>query len=161
MIEYNGDFSYLESWIRAIREQIVVETNTMDFGFCHGDAHNWNVHWDNGTLTLFDFDCCGNGFRAYDLAVFLWNLKINYKNKEANNWISFLKGYTHIRTLTEVNVNSIPLFVAARRIWLAGVYVGNEDVWGTSFINEKFFCDLVNQLKEDERELGLTLKETT
>jgi Ser/Thr protein kinase RdoA (MazF antagonist) len=26
-------------------------------------------------VTIFDFDCCGPGFRAYDLAVFLWNFK--------------------------------------------------------------------------------------
>jgi len=158
LIEFGGDITYVESWVRTIKECVPIDS--MEFGFCHGDFHDWNVHWENGILTVFDFDCCGLGFRAYDLAVFLWNLKTNYKDKETDNWTAFLKGYTDIRTITEIDVQFIPWFVAVRRIWLAGIYVANDDVWGTAIVNEGFFRSFIEQLMEDERELGLSITAT-
>lgn len=154
MEEYDVDVPYIEAWVHYLKEHI---PPGLDFGFCHGDAHDWNAHWKEGTLTLFDFDCCGNGYRAYDLAVFLWTLKNHYKNDEQSHWESFLNGYTDIRPLAQIDLDTIPQFVAARRIWLAGIYLENEDVWGTGFINKNFFRQLVNQLKEDEGRLGILL----
>jgi len=149
MTENGGDVGYIKFWVDKIKEHLPVDR--LNYGFCHGDFHDWNAHWD-GRLTIFDFDCCGTGFRAYDLAVFLWNLKINYQGKEADNWQAFLTGYTVTRPLAQIELDAIPLFVAARRIWLAGIYVSNEDVWGTAIINERFFRTFVDQLKDDERE---------
>ncbi|MBO9129426.1 phosphotransferase [Bacillus sp. 165] len=156
MIEYGGDIAYVQSWARTIRERVLIEE--MDFGLCHGDCHDWNAHWSGSTLTVFDFDCCGPGYRAYDLAVYLWNLKTNYKDTETENWIAFLNGYRTLRPITETQIQSIPWFVAARRIWLAGIYLSNEDVWGTGMINEHFFRSFVDHLKEDERELGIKIE---
>lgn len=157
MTEYDGDVGYVKSWVDKIEESVPV--GLLDYGFCHGDFHDWNAHWEEGRLTVFDFDCCGIGFRAYDLAVFLWNLKTNYKGKESDNWEAFLEGYTAKRPLAQIELDAIPFFVAARRIWLAGIYLSNEDVWGTGIINERFFRTFVDQLKDDERvleELGKT-----
>jgi Ser/Thr protein kinase RdoA (MazF antagonist) len=45
----------------------------LEVGSCHGDLHGWNAHIDqNMALTVYDFDCCGVGWRAYDIAVFRW-----------------------------------------------------------------------------------------
>lgn len=155
MKECGGDVSYVESWTRAIRERF--SNQTMDYGFCHGDLHDWNAHWNGNKLTIFDFDCCGQGYRAYDLAVFLWNLKTNYKGQEPENWASFIDGYRALRPLADTQLQDIPWFVAARRIWLAGLYLSNEDVWGTSIINEGFFRSFVHQLKEDESDMGIQI----
>lgn len=152
MTEYGGDIHYVASWVERIK--CSVPNDLLDYGFCHGDFHDWNTHWEDGTLTVFDFDCCGPGFRAYDLAVFLWNLKTNYKGQVADNWMPFLKGYTDTRPLQEIDRAAIPFFVAARRIWLAGIYLGNEDVFGTAIINKGFFRSLVDQLKADEQDLN-------
>lgn len=151
--EHGGDLDYLLSWVERIHNSLPVEL--LDQGFCHGDLHDWNAHWANGRLTLFDFDCCGRGYRAYDIAVFLWNLKINYKDKESESWQAFLKGYLSNRSLQQVDVDAVPLFVATRRIWLAGVYLSNEDVWGTAIVNERFFKALIDQLKDDEKALTI------
>lgn len=147
----SGEFAYVESWAQTIRDRLPVDR--LNYGFCHGDFHDWNTHIADGRLTFFDFDCCGPGFRAYDLAVFLWNLKTNYKDRVTDNWTAFLSGYTGTRPLPDVDRKAIPLFVAARRIWLAGIYLQNEDVWGTAIVNEGFFRSFVDQLKEDERVL--------
>ncbi|WDL95969.1 phosphotransferase enzyme family protein [Alicyclobacillus sp. ALC3] len=155
MTEFGGDIAYVQAFACAIRDQL--SQCDLNVGFCHGDVHDWNAHWNGNELTFFDFDCCGPGYRAYDLAVFLWNLKTNYKGEEAQNWASFIDGYRTVRTLTDSELQSIPWFVAARRIWLAGVYLSNEDVWGTGIINEGFFRAFVDQLKGDESDLGVQI----
>lgn len=41
------------------------------YGLCHGDIHPGNVMFDDdGAPTVFDFDCRGYGWRAYDLVTF-------------------------------------------------------------------------------------------
>ena len=155
MTEFGGDIAYVKAFACAIRDHL--SQYDLNVGFCHGDVHDWNAHWNGHKLTFFDFDCCGLGYRAYDLAVFLWNLKTNYKGAEPQNWASFIDGYRTVRTLTDTELQSIPWFVAARRIWLAGVYLSNEDVWGTGIINEEFFRDFVDQLKTDESDLDVQI----
>lgn len=156
MVEYGGDITYVQSWTKEICEHL--SSQDVDFGFCHGDFHDWNAHWNGNKLTIFDFDCCGQGYRAYDLAVFLWNLKTNYKGQETENWTSFVDGYRAVRPFTDTQLQSIPWFVAARRIWLAGIYLSNEDVWGTGIINKSFFRSFVDQLKEDESDMGVKIR---
>jgi len=142
----------------AARIRHALNGHDLDVGFCHGDCHDWNARWHHGTLTLFDFDCSGIGYRAYDMAVFLWNLKVNYKAKESDSWKSFLHGYAQHRALKRVDLDAIPHFVSARRIWLAGVYLSNEDIWGSAIINARFFQAFVAQLQEDETSLSLHLE---
>jgi Ser/Thr protein kinase RdoA (MazF antagonist) len=43
-----------------------------DVGPCHGDLTGGNAHQDGSSLALIDFEWCGTGRRAYDLAVFRW-----------------------------------------------------------------------------------------
>lgn len=149
--KYGGDFDYVMLWVDKIRNGLPIEL--LDKGFCHGDFHDWNAHWNDGILTIFDFDCCGHGYRSYDIAVFLWNLKRNYQAKETESWKAFLRGYAEQRPLQQVDLDAVPLWVAARRIWLAGIYLSNEDVWGTAMINDRFFKSFIDQLKEDENNL--------
>ena len=38
-----------------------------EYGIIHGDLHNGNMHFHENQVTLFDFDHCAYGWRAYDL----------------------------------------------------------------------------------------------
>ena len=40
----------------------------------HADLHGWNVMWNEGVLTVFDFDDCGIGLPIQDLATALYYL---------------------------------------------------------------------------------------
>ena len=55
-------------------------------GFCHGDASGGNAHISGRTITFFDFDCCGCGFRAYDVAVYLSNSEFRGPEMAARRW---------------------------------------------------------------------------
>ncbi|MFB4166998.1 phosphotransferase enzyme family protein [Virgibacillus sp. JSM 102003] len=136
--------------------QIVVENIKADLaelnleiGFCHGDFHNHNMHIHGGAIEVFDFDCCAMGYRAYDVAVSWWNLKNNYKNLEAECWEAFLQGYLAKRNFALDDLKSLPLFITARRIWLLGTMLENDDVWGTNWVNARSLELFIWQLKTD------------
>jgi Ser/Thr protein kinase RdoA (MazF antagonist) len=119
-------------------------------GFCHGDFHNFNMHIDEAMLEIFDFDCCSFGYRSYDVAVFWWNLKNNYPSLEKECWGQFLNGYLSQRKLSDVEINSLPLFISVRRIWLVGTMLKNEDVWGKNWINKTNLAHFLTDLNQDK-----------
>ncbi|GHO57968.1 phosphotransferase enzyme family protein [Ktedonobacter robiniae] len=113
------DWAYLEELVERLRARIrQLAGQGLDWGACHGDSHMLNEHMDeDGTITLFDFDCCAPGWRAYDLAVVRWCEGFYNWDPGDTLWQSFLKGYTEVRPLAEVDLASIPAFVALREVW--------------------------------------------
>jgi Ser/Thr protein kinase RdoA (MazF antagonist) len=106
--------------VADLRERIEhLPGGRLEWGVCHGDLHYGNAHRTGDQITLFDFENCGVGWRAYDLAVYLWAARI--VAKEGTAWKPFLRGYTEHRALNETELQSIPLFVPARHIYLMGL----------------------------------------
>ncbi|MDP4164012.1 MAG: phosphotransferase, partial [Bacillota bacterium] len=68
----NSKDSFLNGLIQTVKEEVTAKK--LDYGFCHGDFHNFNMHLNEQKIEAFDFDCCSSGYRSYDLAVFWWNL---------------------------------------------------------------------------------------
>jgi len=68
------DWAYLRQFAESLRAQILaLPAAELEQGVCHGDLQGYHANVaPDGTLTFFDFDCGGYGYRAYDLAVFLW-----------------------------------------------------------------------------------------
>ncbi|WP_158234660.1 phosphotransferase enzyme family protein [Lentibacillus sediminis] len=141
----------VEGAIREIMENLKTELNNkhLETGFCHGDFHNHNLHINKSKIEVFDFDCCGIGYRAYDVAVTWWNLLTNYGHKEEACWEAFLNGYLSRRTLSKEDLDSLPLFITARRFWLLGTMLENDDVWGTNWINKQALELFALQVKTD------------
>jgi Ser/Thr protein kinase RdoA (MazF antagonist) len=139
LVHRPDDWSYLQRIAELLRERITsLPLDRLDHGFCHGDFHGGNAHIDDReTITFFDFDCGGPGWRAYDIAVFRWGPW----GRESAAWEAFLKGYTERRPLSDLNLAAVPLFVAARHIWLLGLHTGNSQDWGCGWLNDDYFDD--------------------
>lgn len=61
-------------------------------GFCHGDIDPGNVLFDDkGRCKIYDFDFCGFGPRAYDLATFLY--EVEWAQWPERMGHAFLEGY--------------------------------------------------------------------
>ena len=63
----------------------------LEWGVCHGDfssTGNFHVAPD-GTITVFDFDLCGPGWRVSDLAP-IRRAAVGHKNRRI--WREFLRG---------------------------------------------------------------------
>ncbi|MCP4362951.1 MAG: phosphotransferase [Chloroflexi bacterium] len=98
-----------------------------------GDFHNGSVFFDGNNPTFFNFDWCGVGWRAYDIAAFLHNTDlIHQRSPELVE--AFFAGYYAERPLTENEHESIAPFLTIRRIWLTGLFTMNDGLAGHSFI---------------------------
>ncbi|WP_449354152.1 phosphotransferase enzyme family protein [Virgibacillus natechei] len=141
----------VEGDIQELVENLKTGLNNknLEIGFCHGDFHSRNMHKNKGEVEVFDFDCGAIGLRAYDVAVSWWNLLTNYGEREEECWDAFLNGYASKRRLTKDDVDSLPLFITARRFWLLGTMLQNDDVWGTNWINKHSLELFVLQVKTD------------
>jgi Ser/Thr protein kinase RdoA (MazF antagonist) len=97
------------------------------------DFHSNNVHFDNaGQPTFFNFDLCGYGWRAYDIACFLLNT--NLIHTPANHSEDFFAGYYSVRPLAPDEHEGIAPFMTARRVWLTATFTMGEGLVGHSFI---------------------------
>ncbi len=93
-----------------------LETSPPLFGLCHGDIHGLNVLFDDDTPTLLDFERLSYGWRAYDLAVFVWWIRGVPKESEVKE--AFLEGYRSEHPLAEQIIENIPVFVPVRHLLL-------------------------------------------
>jgi Ser/Thr protein kinase RdoA (MazF antagonist) len=107
--------------LQARVERRVAETDwrRLDHGFCHGDFNFSNCRRGaERTITVFDFECCAPGLRAYDLAVFRWTQKLLGVSEMV--WTRFLEGYQERRRIGEQDLAAIGLLTLLRQTWLIG-----------------------------------------
>src|SRR5215208_4183572 len=103
------------------------------YGVIHGDVIRANaLVGDDGTVTVLDFDFCGIGWRAYDIASYL--LTVRNTPTEADFAEAFLAGYTDIRALTPDEPKAMPLFEALRAIFAIGTPAKYVDHWGSEYL---------------------------
>ncbi|MCQ6563278.1 phosphotransferase [Paenibacillus mendelii] len=143
------DIEYLESLSKLLRDRIEDISSELDWGMCHGDLHGGNVYFHQDTLTHFDFDCGGLGWRAYDIAVFLW-AKVRCRGKDAfenEMWSAFLASYQEHKPLSDRDLEAVPVFIAIREIWLMGLHTGNAPVWG-AWQNDHYYDINLKFLRE-------------
>jgi Ser/Thr protein kinase RdoA (MazF antagonist) len=124
----------------------------LEIGFCHGDFHGRNACEEKGAFTFYDFDCCGWGYRAYDLAVFPWAFAVRQNTTERIEAMgrAFLKGYLRRHTVGPADVDAMPAFVAIRQIWLLGLHIGSGDRFGWGWINDSYFDRQLKVLRDWE-----------
>jgi len=146
------DAAYVNGLGDLLRHQIQGMAD-LEIGFCHGDFHGWNACERNGTFMFYDFDCCGWGYRAYDLAVFPWAFAVRQNTTDRIEAMgrAFLKGYVRRRTLGATDVDAIAAFVAIRQIWLLGLHIGIGDRFGWGWINDDYFDRQLKVLRDWEK----------
>ena len=146
------DWAFLQEFTENLRQRILsLPEEELEKGFCHGDLQGYHANVaSDGTLTFYDFDCGGYGYRAYDLAVFLWCCRL--QDAVVVRWDPFLKAYRETRPLRELDVQAIPLFVCARYLWHMGVHTQNSTDWGSDFLNGAYFDTHLARLKQAEED---------
>lgn len=143
------DVDYVERLAERLKNRIA-PIKDLEIGFCHGDFHGGNAGESDGSFTFFDFDCCGWGYRAYDLAVFPWAFAIDECSIERIKRMgsSFLSGYMRHRMLREHDIDAIPAFVAIREIWLLGLHIDIGDRFGWGWINDEYYDHHIKVLRD-------------
>jgi Ser/Thr protein kinase RdoA (MazF antagonist) len=119
--------------------------SNLDVGFCHGDCHGSNVHNDDGVLTHFDFDCCGFGFRVFELATFKWGILGDPNEKEL--WEAFIDGYNLNREISEDDMALVDTYVVIRQIWWMALIMGNAGDFGYGETDDEFIKHNTNKIR--------------
>lgn len=79
----------------------------------HADLHVWNVKWDRGRLSVFDFDDCGFGVPVQDLAVSTYYLRPEHDLVDA-----LRDGYAEVAELPRITDEDFEALVAQRSLLL-------------------------------------------
>jgi Ser/Thr protein kinase RdoA (MazF antagonist) len=142
------DLAYVADLANQLRRK-VENASGLEKGFCHGDLHGHNAGYADETFTVYDFDCCGWGYRAYELAVFPWAFAAGEHPQERIESMgrAYLTGYLRYRAVNSVDIAAIPTFVAIRQIWLTGLHVSLAERFGWRFLNEQYFDRLLRMLR--------------
>jgi Ser/Thr protein kinase RdoA (MazF antagonist) len=142
------DINVIETAADLVRAQVANITRTEDtYGIIGGDFHGYNNHFtDSDDLTFFDFELCGYGWRAYDLAVFLWNARSN--NTPSEWWEAVLQGYQTVRQLTQAEQAALPTLIYARHIWLMGAHTRARERFGDAWLSNFYWKSNIQRLTD-------------
>lgn len=134
-------------FMRSVQEhllKILPDYNSASLrrGVVHLDIwfDNLNIYNDK-EVTIFDFDFCGNGLLAYDIAYYI--LQIHGVEKDEMQCRlkadSFLKGYESVTAITAEERKLLPMMGVALYFFYLGVQCKRFDNWSNVFINETYF----------------------
>lgn len=108
------------------------------FGLIHADLHQSNYLFHGEEVGAIDFDDCGWGYYAYDMAVPLSWLETRPTFPALQE--AFLTGYQDVRLLPRRYAESLDVFLAARILvmvsWILGCSRPDHISWGPSYLQQ-------------------------
>lgn len=152
-----AEINFFENYGKILSKKIkeLYSKQPQCIGFCHGDFHNGNIikTLDDG-VAFFDFDTCGIGCNMFDIAVYCD--KTEYFNLDKTKILEtqktldvFLDGYTKVVPLSQLEIDSIPLFIALRHYELnATIPINRAHIEGTHWLNDNWIDAQYAWLKE-------------
>lgn len=105
------DVKTIEHYVAEIRTRLrEFDAGTSGWGIIHGDVYWANFHFDErDQITIFDFDLCGYGWRAYDLAYYYTRIPEAFR-------AAALEGYEALRPLSDAERDMLTTF--GRLAWI-------------------------------------------
>ncbi len=146
--------NYLYSLRDKIHKNIpCLTTDHGEFGFCIGDVNSTNFHInENNEITLFDFDQCGYGYRAFEIGKFISSIhSLRSKDRISS---AFIDGYQMHRKLSADEIRSIPYYELVSVIWVMAIHVYNVDRIGYKYLEKQFWDRKLEVLSELEQHLS-------
>ena len=109
-------FDRLQEVGMRVANQLDALTTDMAFGVCQGDLSFDNLSiLSDGAFAFYDFDLGGHGWFASDFAFFHhWTRK---EESAIPFWNAFRAGYSEVREITDAEIEAMPLFDVAYKIW--------------------------------------------
>lgn len=142
-----NDMDYLKEVIGKIKHQLQNFPQEEPFWvICWGDPHSGNAHFtSDDRVTLFDFDQCGYGWRAFEIAKFLQvsvRTGISKKVRDA-----FMSGYQSIESIADAEIASLQAFTQTAHIWNWAISVNSATIHDYSSLDDLYFTKRLEQLK--------------
>jgi len=121
----------------------------------HGDLHAGNaLLGPDERATVLDFDFCGDGPLAYDLASYAWgNDQIGV---EPNLTPYFLEGYEARRPLSSAERDAIPKYRVLKSLWWLALRAHLVDRLGSTMFDPASLDRYFARLRQDARAAKMT-----
>jgi Ser/Thr protein kinase RdoA (MazF antagonist) len=139
---------HMADWLQRQRGDLIQ-------GVCHGDLQGGNaVLADDGAVCFFDFERCGVGWRAYEVATFRWGaamgkFRLGWPDQTVHSlWAAYLEGYTQHRRLSPGDLAATDMFVALRHIWYIGLEAKYAHRWSQPVVDDTFWNRELNFLRD-------------
>lgn len=141
------DLAFLDQSVQQLKSQLIRVPKEYPFwGICWGDPHSGNVHFtEDNRPTLFDFDQCGYGWRAFDLGKFL-QVSVRAGLSQSVR-AAFVEGYKSIRELTALELECIPAFTQTAHLWNWAISATTAKIHQTCQLDDGYFTHRLEQLK--------------
>jgi Ser/Thr protein kinase RdoA (MazF antagonist) len=149
-----ADVAYLREVALLLHSRIAtLPLDPPGFGLVHGDVIPSNAQvTPAGKIAVLDFDFCGDGWRAYDVATYLGEVRFWSASPAAAD--GFLAGYEEVRTLLRWEREALPLFEAARHIHALGTPALRVNEWGRSYLSDRMIDILLDGVRACMAEAG-------
>ncbi|MBD2753423.1 phosphotransferase [Spirosoma validum] len=106
---------------------------------------NLNIASD-GTITLFDFDFCGNGLLCLDIAYYI--LQIHSTETDVDEYHKkrerFLVGYESITKISDEEKRLLPILSESTYFYYIGIQCERFENWSNVFLNELYLKRMIN-----------------
>jgi len=141
------DLAYLVETINEIKTKLQNFPNHFPFwGICWGDPHSGNAHFTaDNQVTLFDFDQCGYGWRAFEIAKFLHRSLSTGISPSVRG--AFLSGYQAVQAITEIEALALQMFTQTAHIWVWAISLNYARLHNYCRLDHSFFHQRLEQLK--------------
>lgn len=117
------------------------------YGICIGDVNPTNFHINpDDRITLFDFDQCGYGYRAFEIGKFMASIHAHGEKRAIAD--AFLGGYQEERRLSRTELDMIPYFEVLSVIWVMAIHAYNVDRIGHKLLEKPFWDRRLAILRE-------------
>ncbi len=132
-----------------LKEWGSVNPATLRVGAVHLDLwfDNMNVH-ENGNITIFDFDFCGNGWLCLDIAYYI--LQLHYVERDETicntKLAAFLSGYESVTPIPPSERTILSMLGVSLYYFYLGVQCSRFDNWSNSFLSETYLKRFISQI---------------
>lgn len=140
-------YDYLEKSIFLIKQQLQgLPTTPPYWVICWGDPHSGNAHFTaDNQVTLFDFDQCGYGWRAFDIAKF-WQVSLQ-TGMSCTIREAFLAGYQSVDSITTTELKHLQTLTQTAHIWMWAISLNSAKIFSWCRLEDSYFQKRLERLK--------------
>jgi Ser/Thr protein kinase RdoA (MazF antagonist) len=157
-------FPYLDSflpaqsdemaWMLSAQKYLLNEITKADETQMRKGAVHLDIWFDNmnitpdGIVTIFDFDFCGNGWLAYDIAYNILQIHSTEKDvtQRERKKKSFMEGYESIAAISAEEKRLLPVLGVSLYFFYLGIQAQRFDNWSNVFFNETYLKRFIKML---------------
>ncbi len=133
-------------WMIETQQQLLELWKSADLSQIRQGSVHLDIWYDNfniteeGEVTFFDFDFCGNGWQCLDLAYYMLQLYHTEKEETARTakLEAFFLGYETIQKISEEERRLLPMLGVSLYYFYLGVQSERYEDWSNVFLTEGY-----------------------